>query len=262
MKTSVKIFILLMMFVVLLTGCRDGNNDSSSSRKDVLFQVSTITSLLEGNYDGFVSVGELKSNGDFGIGTFNALDGEMVMIDSRVYKIKSTSEIVEVPDTEMTPFAAVTYFDRDETHELVNIESLDALQKELDKIIVNKNKFYVFRIDGIFNNIQARSVPIQQKPYPILSEAVKAQAVFNYSNIAGSLVGVWCPDDVGGVNVPGYHFHFISQDHTKGGHLLDVSFKKAESFVDPTDEFFMIVSPTTADVTVDNMTNEIDKVEK
>lgn len=262
MKHIVKLFVGLMICTIFLVGCTQTKDDGKNIKKDTLYQVSTISSLLEGNYDGFITVGELKKHGDLGIGTFNALDGEMVMINNQVYKIKNTSEVIEVSDEETTPFAAVTSFDKDETHELVNIESLEALQKELDKIIVNKNTFYVFRIDGTFNNVKARSVPIQQKPYPILSEVVKNQSVFTFSKISGSLVGIWCPDDVGGVNVAGYHFHFISEDRTQGGHLLDVSFEKADSFADPTSEFYMTLSPTSVEGSVDNVNSEIDKVEK
>ncbi|MBI4856617.1 MAG: acetolactate decarboxylase [Acetobacterium woodii] len=263
MNRKILLFVLSAMCSLVLLGCTNTTSSKAAASKDeTLFQVATINSLLAGNYDGFMSFGELKEHGDVGIGTFNALDGELVMIDNKVYKIKASGEVVEVADTDTTPFAAVTYFDEDATQTLTNIASLNALETELDKLMVDKESFYVFRIDGTFNTIKARSVPSQEKPYPVLSEAVKNQSIFDYTNISGTLVGLWCPDYIGGVNVPGYHFHFISDDRSKGGHLLDVSFSQAEAFMDPTDGFNMTVSPINSVGSVDNINSAIDAVEK
>ncbi|MBC3888547.1 acetolactate decarboxylase [Acetobacterium paludosum] len=263
MKNIIKIVLLPVLCVGLLAGCANSADEALSLKKnDTLYQVSTINSLLAGNYDGFISSGELKNYGDVGIGTFNALDGEMVMIDNTAYKVKSTGEVVKVSDTETTPFAVVTHFDKDATVELTNIANLDALKAELDKLIENKNLFYVFRIDGTFKTIQARSVPRQEKPYPVMTEAVKQQSVFSFTNVTGSIVGIWCPDYIGGVNVPGYHFHFISEDRTQGGHLLDVSFDKALAFADSTDGFVMAVSPTEPEGSVKDLGSELDAVEQ
>lgn len=263
MKIKIYSLVLSVLGIFMLTGCTTTNSSSDAALKtETLFQVSTINSLLAGNYDGFISFGELKQHGDVGIGTFDALDGELVMIDNQVYKVKASGEVVEVPDADTTPFAAVTYFDQDVTKSLSKTASLEALEKELDALMKNPASFYVFRIDGTFNTVKVRSVPRQDKPYPVLSEAVKSQAIFDYQTITGTLVGLWCPADIGGLNVKGYHFHFISADRSKGGHLLDVSFDRAEALVDQTDAFFMTLSPTTPLETVDDADAAIDAVEK
>lgn len=264
MKTKFKVIVLSLLAVLSFAGCTatTSSSDSAAVKEETLFQVSTINSLLAGNYDGFVSFGELKQHGDVGIGTFDALDGELIMIDKIVYKVKASGEVVEVPDTETTPFAAVTYFDEEFTQSLGKIASLEALQEELDKQITNPASFYLFRIDATFNTIKARSVPSQQKPYPVLSEVVKNQSIFDYQEFPGTLVGLWCPEEIGGLNVKGYHFHFISDDRSKGGHLLDVSFDSAEAFIDQTNGFFMTLSPTIPEKTVDDAESAIDAVEK
>lgn len=263
MNRRIQLLILLAISSLVLAGCANTNSSKAvAAKEETLFQVATINSLLAGNYDGFMTFGELKEHGNVGIGTFNALDGELVMIDNKVYKVKASGEVVEVSDADTTPFAAVTYFDEDATQTLNNIASLDALKTELDKLMVDKEAFYVFRIDGTFNTIKARSVPSQVKPYPVLSEAVKNQSIFEYQNISGTLVGLWCPDYIGGVNVPGYHFHFIADDRSKGGHLLDVSFSQAEAFMDTTAGFNMTVSPINSAGSVDDVNSAIDAVEK
>ncbi|HEY5556088.1 acetolactate decarboxylase [Acetobacterium sp.] len=260
MKIKIKLLVLSVVCLFMLSGCTD--TFSKELPRDTLYQVSTISSLLAGNYDGFQSFGELKEHGDVGIGTFNALDGEMVMIDNTVYKVKASGGVEVVSDTDTTPFAAVTYFDNNVTQELTATASLDTLEQELDKFILNKDLFYLFKVDGTFNTIKTRSVPIQEKPYPVLSEAVKKQSVFDNTTITGTLIGLWCPDYIGGVNVPGYHFHFISDDRTKGGHLLDVSFDQAQVSVDATDGFVMNLSPTTPEGSVNDLDSEINRVEK
>jgi acetolactate decarboxylase len=263
MKNKIRLLLLPVVCAGILSGCTNVNGEALALEKnDTLYQVSTINSLLAGNYDGFKTLGELKEYGDIGIGTFNTLDGEMIMIDKQVYKVKSTGEVVEMNDAETTPFAAVTHFDQDETVELTTIGNLDALKAELDRLIENKNMFYVFRIDGTFKTIQARSVPSQEKPYPVMTEAIKEQVVFNFANVKGSIVGLWCPEYIGGVNVPGYHFHFISEDRTRGGHLLDVSFEKAQAFADSTDGFVMALSPNQPEGAVKDLDHALDAVEQ
>lgn len=40
-------------------------------------EITGLSALLQGDYDGEITYGELKKYGDFGLGTFNSLDGEM-----------------------------------------------------------------------------------------------------------------------------------------------------------------------------------------
>ena len=229
--------------------------------RDLLYQVSTIQSLIAGNYDGSKTVSRLKEMGDFGIGTFDGLDGELVMIDGKVYKVKDTGAVEEVENDELIPFAAVTFLDVDLSAALVNVESIEELKSDLDTFITNKDAFYGFRIEGLFKTVKARSVPEQSKPYPILSEVTKNQSVFEYENVEGSLIGFWCPEYIGGVNVPEYHLHFISNDRKLGGHLLDVTFDEAQVFGDITLNFNMELPETTASNTIENVESEIEKVE-
>lgn len=263
MKKNIRAIITAFVVMILLSGCSKNITVSKTEdQRDTLVQFSTIESLLAGNYDGFESISTLKENGDIGIGTFDELDGELVMIDQKVYKIKDTGNTEEVNNTIKTPFAAVTYFDKDISKQLMNIGNYDSLKQELDKLITNRNLFYAFRVDGTFQNTKVRSVPKQKKPYPILSEVTKDQPTFEYQNIKGSLVGFWCPEYVGGINVPGYHLHFISEDRTKGGHLLDISFEKADVSADVTNTFSMDLSQSNVAGQINNVTTEIEKVEK
>lgn len=266
MNLSLKkgIRIVIVMFVIcgcIFLGCSKESTKNVEEERDTLYQLSTIESLLVGNYDGNENIGALKEKGDIGIGTFDKLDGELVMIDKKVYKVKDTGIVEEVADSITTPFAAVTFFDKDFNKEFNNIASYDFLKEELDKLIEYKNYFYAFRIDGTFQYIKVRSVPKQEKPYPVLSEVTKNQPIFEYNDIKGSIVGFWCPEYIGSINVPGYHLHFISDDRTKGGHLLNVSFDKADVYGDITDVFYMELTQSNTSESIANVKEEIEKVE-
>jgi acetolactate decarboxylase len=254
-----KSLFVLIIFSFIMAAC---SAPASAETRDTLYQVSTINSLMAGNYDGIKTIQDVAKKGDTGIGTFDTLDGEMVMIDGTVYKVKS-SGVVEKPDTKVTlPFSAVTFFDVDNSTSLGPVKDLNELKAALDKMIVKKDRFYAFRIDGTFTTVQTRSVPAQQKPYPILSEVTKNQVVFNFEGVKGSLIGFWCPETVGSINVPGYHLHFISDDRTQGGHLLNISFDSAKAMIDETRFFEMEIGELSSAGNIDNAGEEIDKVEK
>lgn len=205
---------------------------------ETMTQVATINSLMAGNYDGTVPFAEVKKHGDFGLGTFHSLDGEMIMLDGKIYQARIDGKIHEIPDSDKTPFAAVTFFDTDEKLDLGAI-TLDDLKKRLNETVAS-NLFYAIRVEGEFEMVKVRSV-ISQKPYPRLDEAVKNQAVFEKSNIRGTLVGLYYPEFVNGLNVPGYHFHFLSDDKNFGGHVLNAAIKKATVRLDKTPAFHMIL---------------------
>jgi acetolactate decarboxylase len=257
------IIVITVLGIALLSGCTLKTTENKvAPERDTLYQISTINSLMLGNYDGVQSVSKLKGKGDTGIGTFDALDGEMIMIDGEVYKVKASGEVEKVDNATTTPFAGVTFFEQDITKSLAHIDSFDALKLELDKLIDNRDLFYAFRIDATFEYVKTRSVPKQEKPYPVLSEVTKNQPTFEYSNIKGTLVGLWCPEYVGGINVPGYHLHFISEDRTKGGHLLEASFEEGMVMLDITDGFQMELSNIKSEGSITNLDEEISKVEK
>ncbi|MCX7014634.1 MAG: acetolactate decarboxylase [Candidatus Sumerlaeota bacterium] len=234
-------------------------------RRDVLFQVSTINALLAGVYDGDLTVGELKQHGDLGIGTLEAVDGEMVVLAGKAWLIRADGHAYRLADSDRTPFAAVTFFEPDATVQLNETADLAGLQSALDAQLPNKNLFYAVRIDGEFAYAKTRSVPRQSKPYPPLAEVAKTQPVFEFRDVNGTLVGFRCPDFVEGVNVPGWHLHFLTAARTAGGHLLDCRVNHAEAKIDETPEFALRLPLDDSFARADLATKraqELNKVEK
>lgn len=185
-----------------------------------LFQTSTIEALLEGNYDGDVSFAELEDRGDFGLGTLDALDGEMVALDGAFYQIKDDGRAYAIDGRARTPFAVVTFFEPGMFQTLGATIDLAGLCAKVDRLVGGTAACCAVRVDGRFERVKTRSVPRQRKPYPPLVEVVEDQPTFELHDVSGSLVGFRFPDHARGLNVPGYHFHFINDDRSAGGHVL------------------------------------------
>jgi acetolactate decarboxylase len=197
-----------------------------------LFQTSTIDSLLEGSYEGDVTFAELGGRGDFGLGTFDALDGEMICLDGAFYQVKADGLVYDVDRDARTPFAVVTLFEPDFTRTLSRPMDFEALCDYLDGVIGGGAVCCAVRVDGDYDYVKTRSVPRQHKPYPPLVEVVENQPTFELHHVSGSLVGFRFPDYAQGLNVSGYHFHFITADRSAGGHVLGCGLARGELYID------------------------------
>lgn len=186
-----------------------------------LFQVSTSAALVQGVYQGCVSVGLLKDHGNFGLGTYDALDGEGLMLDGHVYRALSDGTVVEPDDATMAPFWVSTSFQADRSGKFAAIAGWDDLCHQLDSCRVSPNLFAAIRVDGTFSKVHYR-VACKSAPGTNLVAATSHQAEFTFSNIEGTLLGFWSPIYARTFNIPGYHLHFLSADHRHGGHVLSL----------------------------------------
>lgn len=254
--TPIRKFTLIALMGLMLTGCY--------RPEGVVYQYSTINALLEGVYDGEMTCGTLLDNGDFGLGTFNGLDGEMVIIDGAAYKIGTDGKASPMGDDELTPFAMVTTFEPNMIFS-IELDTTWTLEKLLEHKVLDSNLIQAIRIDGNFKNVKLRSVPRQQRPYRRLADVVKDQSVYEINDVRGTLVGFLVPKYFSGVTVPGYHFHFITEDRSRGGHVLECSTGKVEMRIDEIAELHLVLPETgdflKADLTGDK-SGELKKVEK
>jgi acetolactate decarboxylase len=185
-----------------------------------LFQVSTSAALVEGVYQGAVRVSRLLRHGDFGLGTFVDLDGEMAVLDGVCYQISASGVISPVDDYRLVPYAVVTRFIaafRTNHREIPNVAALIAA---CDRLRDSNNIFYAFRVRGMFQTAKTRVMkPVSDGT--TLKMAASAQQEFCFEHLQGTLIGLWAPAFAASFMVPGYHFHFLSEDRQKGGHVLE-----------------------------------------
>jgi acetolactate decarboxylase len=227
-------FGLILTLSLILTAC-------SGQQPDAISQVSTIDALLAGGYEGQIPCRQLLSYGDFGVGTFDRLDGEMIILDGVVYQIKSDGRVYTPGPEILTPFANICRFQPDRSFPVEAGTTYEAFETLTDKIIPNPNIFYAIRLTGVFRQMTTRSVPAQEKPYPPLVEVTKNQSVFEMQNVKGTVIGFRCPAFVQGINVPGYHLHFLSADRQQGGHILGFETAEATCELDIYHEFSLIL---------------------
>lgn len=209
----------------------------------VIFQTSTLDALLDGAYDGDVSVGELRRHGNTGIGTFDACDGEMIVLDGRFYRARMDGSIEQVGDVEKSPFAVVIQLETDIDFSIEAPIAQAGLLELIDRRTQLRSACYALQIEGHFDRIQARSVARQPKPYRPLLEVVADQNVFELRDIEGTMIGFRFPDYAQGINVPGYHLHFIDSDRRVGGHVIDFRVSSGRVGVDHSSDLHLELPP-------------------
>jgi acetolactate decarboxylase len=187
-----------------------------------LYQVSTATALVEGIYQGAVRVGTLREHGDLGLGTFENLDGEMVIVDGHFFQARSDGSVIEVDDEVLAPFAVITRFAPDSEILLQQCADLSHLLARFDQLRHSDNFFFALRVEGRFAYVRTRAMCRTKEGVPLV-QAAAVQPEFEFHNVLGTLVGFWTPEYMKTLNVPGYHLHFLSADHQSGGHLLECS---------------------------------------
>lgn len=184
-----------------------------------LYISAPIAALVEGIYREDTTVGHVRAHGDFGIGTFNDLDGEMVVLDGVVYQLRVDGTASVVADAVQTPFACVTRFLGDTEERFERPMTHAELEQRLTALLPSRNLAYAIRVTGRFSHVRVRSVP-RTENYRPLAEVARTQAVFDYTDIDGTLVGFWTPSFLSSVHVAGLHLHFLAADRSTGGHLL------------------------------------------
>lgn len=240
-----KIILLVLLLVLVLAACGNASLESESNGDDAVYQVSLLDALMKGYYDQVISLAELTQHGDTGIGTFDGLDGEMIVLDGVVYQAKADGSVL-IKSEGSTPFACVKNFHEDlSLGNISGVDDIEMLKSLLDDTIENEtgnfNCFYMAKISGDFAQICVRSVPQQEKPYRPLAEVASEQNEYEYENISGTLVALYCPEYVAGINLPGWHIHFISQDESKGGHVLALELTEGSGSMDITNDFSIIL---------------------
>ena len=200
-----------------------------------MFQVATLQSLALGYTKSVITVGELLKHGNIGLGTFEGVDGEMIVLDGHCYQAKSDGAVFETPDEKGVPFCAVSFLQDEPPVEIKGVEDIASLKRFLDVYIDERfelNSMHIVRIDGLFSEVMARSETGKDSRHVDLKSLLENnQQDFDFHDIEGTLVCVYFPDYMDGINAAGWHFHFVSKDRKHGGHVFDVSFEKANAVI-------------------------------
>lgn len=193
----------------------------------VAYQAGTLSSLMDGAFDGDLALTDLLRHGDLGIGTVAGLAGELVVIGSEAFVIEGDGTVSRPGPAVTTPFAVVCSFAPQHRFTVNEPTSLGELRTRIDAVVGDPAVIVAVRIDGRFRRLAMRSVHRQHPPYPTLAEVTAHQTEWQLGSLSGTVVGFRFPDGVAAIDVPGHHLHVISDDRSAGGHLLDLEIESA-----------------------------------
>lgn len=221
-----------------------------------LFQAGTLNTFLQGVYEGDFRFSALAKKGDFGLGVMNALDGEVVALDGKFYRIDSNGAAHLVSPNDCTPFALVTHFKKNDGFKINDINSMTALNTLLDTHLSTKNIFYMIRIEAQLTWIKLRSEGCQAPPFKALAETLpNIQNNFELTHSNGTLVISYCPKYSAELTISGYHYHYIDEKRKTGGHVFDLAITSAHVMINPIRKFNMTLIDSPA---FDNASSDID----
>lgn len=233
------------LILISYFGChsheRQPNDQAALSRepdRELLYHYSVWSALVNRIYDGNLTIPQLREKGDVGLGTYNGLDGEMIMLDGVLYQVREDGVVRQPPEDLKIPYANVTWFEPDISFSVKKEADYEMLKHRIIASRPSGNYFFAFKIAGFFPSMKCGSVRRQEKPYArSLDELIAERPVFTRENVHGTLVGFYCPEFVGDVNTPGFHLHFISDDRTYGGHVMEFSAATLEVQMDLTPSY-------------------------
>ena len=226
----IKLTFILTFFTIIFFSCNtqqpdkdvQQNEQTIEVRNDTYFHYSIWHAFVNKVFEADLKVSELKANGDIGLGSFDLLDGEMVMLDGVPYRIREDGEVSVGVDNDEIVYANAAFFDKDGAFPIEEAVDYDKFRAAANAHLPSHNLFYAFKVHGVFKTLKLGGLHKQEKPFEDgLDVLIPNRPVFEGENIAGTMVGFYCPQFIGDINAAGYHFHFISDDLKMGGHVME-----------------------------------------
>lgn len=199
--------------------------------------------LIQGGYDGILSVAEVQRHGDHGLAGADKLDGEMVLVDGQFYQFLASGQVVQPSSAMRLPFAAVTRWEGGRDVAVRPGLVYGAGMTALDTLVADPNAFYAVRIEGTWDTLVVRTFREQTRPYPPLDSAAAHQVVDTLVNVRGVMVGFRQPPYAMPMTLPNYHLHFITADRTRGGHVLGFTARDVRMQVSQRPDFTVHMPP-------------------
>lgn len=227
--------------------CLNFNDVFAQQQQDEVFHYSTMEAMRNAVYTGEMTIGEIKDKGDFGLGTYNLLDGELIALDGVFSRVASDGKIEQASPERAIPFASVTFFQQDTVVALSGVKDFEELQNAILQALPSANHFYAIRIHVTFDTVVTGGAnKVKPDETKGIAEFMTSRPLYKASQKTGTIIGFYCPPFIGGVDLSPFHFHFIGDDKTYGGHLISGSFKantKIEVQLDEK-EHYKIVLPS------------------
>ncbi|MDQ1084541.1 MULTISPECIES: acetolactate decarboxylase [Microbacterium] len=189
-------------------------------------QFAVLDALLAGVFSQGSPVADVRAAGDTGVGCCEGLGGEVVIVDGAVYECTADGPPRLMAEEELLPFVDVCFFG-DAIETSVSDLDLPGLDTAVQQGLLSRNLFHAVRVDGTIARVLTRVPRPQRPPFRPLAEVAAEQIETTTLDCPGSLVGFWMPRIYQGITVAGLHLHFLSDDRSIGGHVLDLRIGEA-----------------------------------
>ncbi|GAA4814967.1 acetolactate decarboxylase [Litoribaculum gwangyangense] len=247
----------VLMLIVSASACVNKEKNTKSENKedinitqnhsDVFYHYSIWWAFVNKVFEGDITAGELKTKGDMALGSYNLLDGELIMLDGKLYQAKEDGEVLEPNDSLKVVYANAAFFDVDGSFKIQKAENYDTLRARINEQLPSKNFFYGFKIKGHFKYMKCGGLNKQTPPFQEgLDVLIPNRPIFERENFSGTMVGFYCPEFIGNINVAGFHFHFVSEDETFAGHVMEFEAENLTVEYDKMHEYQFVLPQTEA----------------
>ena len=238
---------VFLISALLIMSCQSIQTSSDDAKSDKFYHYSIWYAFVNRVFEGKLTVAELKTQGDIGLGSYTQLDGELIMLDGVPYNAKADGTVVIAPDDEKIVYVNATFFDKDFGFSLNQDINYEGLRVKINQAMPSKNMFYGFKIRGDFQYIKLGGLHKQEPPYKDgLDVLLPKRPIFERNNVKGTMVGFFCPEFIGNINVAAYHLHFISDDKQTGGHVLEFDASALDVQMDEMTEYTFVLPDTEA----------------
>lgn len=207
-----------------------------SAREHDAFRTGTLETLLAGRLQGDATIDAVLEQGDHGIGSTAQPRGELIIVDGEAYGAAADGRASRVAADTTIPFAVVCRFSVLAHSPLRRPLGLRTLRDVVDAMAPGAPSVLAVRLDGDFTELRLAGAPAPTSISPPLGDAAAQQTEWSLPRASGTVVGFRFPDRVAGVEVPSYHLHFLADDRTHGGHVIDLTMSEGELRVDGRDE--------------------------
>jgi len=209
-----------------------------------LWQIMPSMAFKLGLYDGVIKIGEARKRGNFGVGQFARLDGELTVLEGKFYHARSDGSVRLAEDDDELCFAQLCFYEAPQAWNVPGGMDMTQFGAYLTSLMPFPNFFWAFHLSGQFANVTPTAPPPFTKPYPPFADAIKLRQSFPASDIAGAVVGFYSPPFTGDTGVPGFHYHFISRNGLLSGHLTAFEVKEATVSAARIDQYLLQLPST------------------
>jgi acetolactate decarboxylase len=192
----------------------------AADRDPLVNQIGTFEYLTQPDFTGLAPLSDALAGATLGIGTFDGLDGELIVVGGVPYRVGMDGRPTVVDTSRSTPFAQAVNFRPDAAGPVAPGTACADLGPVIQRLAGTDDGIIAVRVRGTFTDLVARSVPSQTAPYPSLATVIAQQAVFPLAGRRAVLVGFLQASDMKGIGQPGLHLHGLTADRSAGGHVL------------------------------------------